>query len=315
MKFLYGYDQEHYVDISNKVFDKCLTDTQIYIPSDDNVRCSIFGDPFLGIVKHILIIDSAGIEHKFSHNKDITISFESISNQLIKESIPKKWINLDYANPVDKLSKIQSRLDITYGTFVDEYPEQLLATTFINKDNKVLELGGNIGRNTMIIAMILNDAKDLVTLECDGDIAQQLKYNIESNGLDCHIVNAALSHIQLVQRGWETKPLLNNVIPDGWKEVPTISFENLVKKYKVKFDTLVADCEGALYYILRDDPDMLNDINLIILENDFSDVSHKMAVDKIFEIKGFKCIQRDKGIPAAAWSPCYEYFYEVWKKI
>jgi len=48
------------------------------------------------------------------------------------------------------------------------------------------------------------------------------------------------------------------------------------------FDTLVADCEGALLPILKDTPEILAKIDLIIVENDYqSKAEHALVNDKL----------------------------------
>jgi hypothetical protein len=66
---------------------------------------------------------------------------------------------------------------------------------------------------------------------------------------------------------------------DGFSWVSTITLEQLKSKYNIEFDTLVLDCEGAFYYILMDMPEILNNINLIIMENDYWDISKKNYID------------------------------------
>ena len=313
MKFLYGYDSEHLVDISHIVFKKCVFDTYILIPGDDNKRGDIFGDPFPSILKHIRVIDNFENIHIFHPNKVVKINYESISSQLKLINEPKVWYNNTgkfITDPVLKLAELQYRISLNGGSFSDEYPEQLLAVKYINENSKVLEIGGNIGRNTLIISCILNDYKNLVTLESDPNTAKILQENLKINSFDSHVEASALSLVPLIQNHWNTVPMNDNVIPDGWKQVSTISYSDLVKKYNVVFDTLVVDCEGALYYILKDDISILNNINLVIIENDFSDISHKEFIDDIFKIHGLNRVYSESG----GWGPCSNMFYEVWKK-
>ena len=78
----------------------------------------------------------------------------------------------------------------------------------------------------------------------------------------------------------------------------------------MNFNVLVVDCEGALYYMLKDEPEFLNGFETIIIENDFTDIKHKEFVDEEFKRYNFKSIFSDSG----GFGPCYNYFYEVWKK-
>lgn len=77
------------------------------------------------------------------------------------------------------------------------------------------------------------------------------------------------------------------------------------------FDTLVLDCEGAFYYILQDTPEILDNIKLILMENDyFANWSHKEQVFAILSDKGFTCVF-NKELEHAVAIPD---FYQVWKK-
>ena len=139
-------------------------------------------------------------------------------------------------------------------------------------------------------------------------IADQLTENRNNNHLQFHIERAALSKRNLIQKGWCTMP--SNVLLDGYKWINTITLDELHAKYKIKFDTLVLDCEGAFYFILQDMPEILNNINLIIMENDYNDINIKHQVDKILTEHHFYNDYREAG----GWNPCYDCFFEVWKR-
>lgn len=183
-----------------------------------------------------------------------------------------------------------------------------MATRFLKGDEKVLELGGNIGRNTLVIASILNNQKNLVTLECDPNTVVQLTENRDINSMQLHIEGSALSKRSLIQRGRHT--IVSDTIPDRYTKVNTIDFDSLESKYQIKFDTIVADCEGALYYIFMDMPEMLDTIKTVIMENDYNNINHKNAVDCILTDKGFKRVYSEAG----GWGPCHDRFFEVWQK-
>ena len=96
----------------------------------------------------------------------------------------------------------------------------------------------------------------------------------------------------------------------NWKIINTITWNNLKQKYNMKFNVLVLDCEGAIYYILKNEPEILNDIETIIIENDFTDITHKVFVNNVFESYNFKIVYNKSG----GFQPLYNCFYEVWKK-
>jgi FkbM family methyltransferase len=176
-------------------------------------------------------------------------------------------------------------------------------------NEKVLELGGNIGRNSLIIASILGQGKNnFVTLECDPTIANQLAHNRSLNNMDFHIESSALSKRKLIQKNWDT--IASDVLLPGYTNVNIISWEQLNTKYNINFDTLVLDCEGAFYYILMDMPEILKNISLIIMENDYWDMSHKNYVDDILLKNNFYVDYAECG----GWGPCFNKFFEVWKR-
>ena len=215
---------------------------------------------------------------------------------------------VDRPDASNYLQQIHSKLTLQHGVFSDEYPEQLMTARFLPEEAKVLELGGNIGRNTLVMASILKDPKNLVSLESDPDIVKLLESNRAMNHLDFHIENSALSNIPLIQNGWSTIPS-QEVLP-GYVRISTISLEDLQKKYNITFDTLVADCEGALYYILLKNQNVLKNINLVIMENDYTDIQHFEYVQRSLRRAGFHLVYNEAG----GWAPCDPWFYQVWEK-
>ena len=284
------------IDVTDICFSKLNKGNIITIPSNDHRRAAHFSDPIVGVLKTIFIINN---ETSFEYDDKYIIKIDVI-NKLIKP------IN-DY-EIMNKLNNIHSNLKIKYGSFKEEFPEQKMSVMYLKGHEKVLEIGGNIGRNSLIIASILNDSKNLVTLESDKHIAKQLNDNKLINNLDFNIENSALSKRKLIQNGWNTIP--SDTLINGWKLVDTINLDNLKLKYNIDFDTLVLDCEEAFYYILMDMPEILNNINLIIMENDYYDLYKKQYIDKILLKNDF---YKDY-VESGGWGVCENNFYEVWKK-
>jgi FkbM family methyltransferase len=208
-----------------------------------------------------------------------------------------------------KLELLHQNIKIIYGSLNDEYDEQLMALLFIDKNCKVLEIGGNIGRNSCIISSILSDSKNLVVLESDPVSSKKLEENRNLNNFDFQIENSALSLDQLYQCGWVT---YKTQIPMS-KPIKCIKYNELLNKYKIDFDTLVLDCEGAFYYILNDFPEILNNIKLIIVENDYTQYEHFISVHKILEKNKFINIYT-KELELPVKMVCKKFFYQVYKK-
>ena len=297
MKIYYGITT-NLNDVTEKCMNQLLHNNTIIIPSGDHNRSMFFNDHLVGVLKKIFIKMNDVIT---DYPDNVQIKIDIINNTI-------QIINHNDNDINNKTAEIQSKLKINYGTFNDELPEQKMVVRYLTGNEKVLEIGGNIGRNTLVIASILNDSSNLVSLESDSVIAGQLNENKNLNNFNFHIENSALSNRRLIQRGWDTIP--SDTLLNGYNWVNTITLNNLKNKYNIEFDTLVLDCEGAFYYILMDMPDILNNINLIIMENDYWDLTKKQYIDNVLIQNNF---YRDY-VEGGGWGPCYNNFFEVWKK-
>lgn len=298
MQIYYGTESTK-KDVTDICLTKLTKDNIVRIPSGDNNRAKHFGDPVYGTVKKIFIVltDQETVYEHYYYIKINTLdnNIEVVNDQEIDK----------------KLAGIQSRLKLKYGSFHDELPEQKMVTRYLTGKEKILEIGGNIGRNTLVIASILEKNtpnNNFVTLECDPISAYQLRENRDRNGFNYHVECSALSKRNLIQQGWNT--IVSDEVLPGYKKVNTINWTDLVAKYNISFDTLVLDCEGAFYYILMDMPEILDNINLIIMENDYTDPLCKAYVDDVMQKAGFYVDY----VEAGGWGCCYNNFFEVWKK-
>jgi FkbM family methyltransferase len=292
------------VNITEKVTGLADRNGVVNVPASDVTRAKLFGDPLYGILKSLYITNlDTNTVTEYNNTKQLMVNI--LTGEVIEDD---SQVETDKVR--SKLAELHSRLQIRHGSFTDEYPEQLMAARFLTGREKVLEIGGNIGRNSLVIASILQASgnTDMVTLECDPEIASQLTENRDLNGLKFHIEASALSKNKLIQRGWDT--MESDTLRDGYKWVPTITLDKLYDKYGIQFDTLVLDCEGAFYYILRDMPEILDAVKLIIMENDYHNIDHKNAVDRVLGEAGFTSIYQEAG----GWGPCQSKFFEVFRK-
>tara|TARA_R110001599_G_scaffold121692_1_gene293444 strand:- start:327 stop:1229 length:903 start_codon:yes stop_codon:yes gene_type:complete len=300
MKIYYGVEG-NYSDVTYIAKIKLLRDGILTIPCNDVTRAGILGDPMFGIVKHIKIGDKI-----YKHDEEIILNVEEdITNER------KSWwetIGRHIVDPEKRLDNLHNYIALNYGSIRDEYPEQLMAMKYIRESDIVLEIGGNIGRNTCIIASILRDDSNLVSLECCQEYVAQLEENRVQNFFNFKIEASALSKVPLIQKDWNT--FVSEIVLPGYKKVDTITFEEIKEKYNLDFNVLVADCEGALYQILKDEPNLLKNIETIIIENDFTDYTRKEYVDSVFVENGFRTVYNQAG----GWGPCYSCFFQVWQK-
>lgn len=286
MKIYYGIPQK-YIDVTSKSLSLYDVNTQcIIINKNDLYRAYIFGDPLPGILKHI-IVELNGIYTLYDSETNISIPYDI-----------NKY----------KLEQIHQKLIFTGGDINEEYEEQIMAVKFISPKAKVLELGANIGRNTLVIGSILENSSNLITFETSPIWANILKQNRDKNNMKFTIVNAALSKTPLYQKEWVCLPTPG----DGFKPVSIVDYQYVLENFG-KPDTLVADCEGSLLYIFQEFPEILHHVNLIIMENDYSRIEDKEFVDKCLIDNGFKCIYKQKLGPEFI-RVCQDNFYETWCK-
>jgi FkbM family methyltransferase len=217
-----------------------------------------------------------------------------------------------------ELYELQNSLKINNGTFNEEVVEQTMVHKYLDPNSTVLELGSNIGRNSLIISSILYDSSKLVTLEMDTIFSQKCEENKKLNNLNFHIINSALSYRPLYfqknkKHGEGGGYCVDTKYNNDYYECPTITFEEIEKKYNLKFDTLVIDCEGGFYHILKDNPNILSNIKLLIIENDFPVIEHKNYLNELLVKNGFKRVFVEKLISESNF-PCKDFFWETWTK-
>ncbi len=309
MKFLYGKD-DVFVDITKNVFENCLYGNIIYIPGDDIIRAKKLGDPLFGVVKIIKIIFDNNVSKIYESNVSIMLQLNMIELNFNNLDRKEWWNNIgkNITNSDEKLNELHKYLIINHGDIKGEYPEQLMSINNIKEDDVVLELGSNIGRNTCVIAQILKDDKNLLTLECDPISVEKLTENRDLNKFNFHIEPSALSKRNLIQRGWDT--MISDVVLPGFFKINTISWDELKNKYPLNFTVLVADCEGALYYILQDEPNFFDNFKTVIMENDYCDMNHKTFVINSLKNYGFSLVHSEAG----GWNIPVDNFYQVWKR-
>lgn len=303
MMILYG-TKDNNIDITKYCFENLMQNNVITIPSGDVRRASMFSDPLYGVLKNIYVVDADELL-EYPYYQVIYIDFNKNGIWVYSD---RRIMNNDDIHKV--IIYIHNKLSLKHGIFAHELPEQIMTARYLRGDEKVLEIGGNIGRNSLIISYILGENnKNMVCLESNPETAEQLRENRDMNGFTFHIENSALSMRKLIQKEWETIP--SDTLLDGYNWVNTITLDELKNKYQIKFDTLILDCEGAFYYILKDMEDILDNIKLIIMENDYNEIDHKKYIDKVLLKRGF----RREYVECGGWGPCYNEFYEVWERI
>lgn len=167
--------------------------------------------------------------------------------------------------------KIYNEQDILVDTEKLEKPEQELAEKYINKDDIVLELGARYGSVSCIINSKLSNKTNHVCVEPDSRVWNALEKNKIINYCEFNIVNGFigkckmnLTNLDVYYGGYAS-----TFIYDENSKIPSYSLDEIKNKYNLKFNVLVADCEGYLEVFFDENPQLYSELRLIIFEEDY----------------------------------------------
>ena len=150
-----------------------------------------------------------------------------------------------------------------------EAHEQYVVHYFLAPVDKVIELGGGIGANSIQINMTLKGrAKSShYVFEPQRILTDIIEQNRKLNSCKFNVIHGVLSKNQTSR-----VPKYN---PDKkkWIFVRAGANENgpivpSVNKLPIIPTAIVADCEGCLLQVLQDFPEILNKIRMVYVEND-----------------------------------------------
>jgi hypothetical protein len=186
--------------------------------------------------------------------------------------IPEELDNLSY---YDENNNIIDHKNI-------ERDEQQMAYDYIEPNDIVLELGGRYGTVSNVINHKLINKKNHVVVEPDSLVIPALTKNKQK--YDYYIENSYISNKnkKLVGGGYAAS-LVDSDEPNN-----KISYSDFKIKYPLKFNVLIADCEGCLCDFLDIMGDDLNNINKIIFEADNQGMCDYNELIKKLINNGFK---------------------------
>ena len=172
-----------------------------------------------------------------------------------------------------------------------EVTEQQLAKQYIEPDDVVLELGARYGSVSCAINKNLNNPFNQVSVEPDDRVWKALEDNRTRNDCKFHIVKGFISNIRLsltnlneYHGGYAATYFL-----DSESTINHYTLKDIECMYNLKFNTLVADCEGYLGEFLIQNPELYDNIKKFIFEADYPDkCNYEIIRDKLLE-KGFEC--------------------------
>lgn len=183
-----------------------------------------------------------------------------------------------------------------------ERPEQVILSKHMPRGAKVLELGARLGVSTCVISKRAGAKGVVVAVEPDATVIPILKRNLAENACPAIVLNGVIGDNDVVfhQNGLSSKttpiPLSraeakNNAPGAAGRDtaVRAIKIRDLEKRYAVRFDALVADCEGCIEGVLNHlrDAGALGQFAFVCFERD-EGASDYGRVDSILRSSGLE---------------------------
>lgn len=170
-----------------------------------------------------------------------------------------------------------------------ERPEQELASQFIQPDDIVLELGGRYGSVSCVINSILDKKTNQVVVEPDDRVWGALEKNKIINRAEFNIVKGfvsrkkqSLTNFDVCFGGYGTTSYA-----DDNSQIPIYTLEEIEKKFELKFNVIVADCEGFLEIFFDENPNIFHQLRMIIFEADYEEKCDYSKIRCSLNMSGF----------------------------
>lgn len=227
-----------------------------------------------------LLIQNKPYAIKLSHHGFLEEYKESNGNFAINISLEINNLSInDCISFIDKFGNEYSSKNV-------ERDEQLMVDKYIEKNDLVLELGCRYGTVSCLLA---RKCKKLISIDPDKDAIEICKKNMRNHGVTFECLWCTVS---------KNSQKLNNTSKEGYgdfteddssSDIPNFSINELESIFLLKFNTIVADCEGCLEKIIKEN-DMSN-IHKIIYETDKQDSCDYEYISNELVKNGFKNVE------------------------
>jgi FkbM family methyltransferase len=199
-----------------------------------------------------------------------------------------------------------------------EKEEQFLVRKYLPKDAQVLELGARYGTVSCVISEVIQDPTKHVAVEPDPSVIEALTKNRIENGGKFHIFNGVISkngyELKFIDPKFDFHEYGTYTKPSDTPNVNNKTLNQIESMYDIKFDAIVADCEGFFYDFVKENIESISKMRVLIYEQDgipWTEMMKKYEeLDQILEENGFKRVftiphQKYKNNP---------HFHNVWVK-
>jgi FkbM family methyltransferase len=190
--------------------------------------------------------------------------------------------------------KIFNEKDEQINHFKLEIDEQMIVPRYVKPDDVVLEFGARYGSVSCMINQKLANPKDHVCVEPDKTVWKALEKNRQINYCYFQILKGFVSNTKQKMvglnawNGYGARSIETNETNSG--DPPSYTLNEVKKKYGLKFNVFVADCEGCLEKFFDENPTFYDELRLFIFERDYPETCNYPKIEKELIKRGFKAI-------------------------
>jgi len=176
--------------------------------------------------------------------------------------------------------------------YKNERIEQYVATEYVLPSYTVLELGGRYGTAACVINNKLENPHNHVVIEPDKTVIKALLGNAKSHKSKFTVINTIISNKskKLVQLGYATT--IEDTTKHDKNKLKTISLKEIMKITDLKFDCLIADCEGCLCEFIEENSKYIKKYKMISFEADWPNKCNYSKIHKKLTKWKFKQIMK-----------------------
>lgn len=214
--------------------------------------------------------------------KPVSNMFDWVNDLTFYDSTHSKVTTDSFNKP--PIIVLSNENGVVISSIDSEYPEQCLAFNYVDPDSTVLELGARYGSVSCIINKKLINKSHQVSVEPDMIVWSALENNIKQN--DC-LIRLHKGFVSKKMRGLLPYGYASTSYVDNTSAILSASVEDLETQYDLKFDTLVADCEGFLEEFFDEHPQLYDQLHTVIFEADYPNKCNYLKIHNTLKEHGF----------------------------
>lgn len=181
-----------------------------------------------------------------------------------------------------------------------EYNSRAFVRKWLPSNASVLEIGARYGSVSCVIAGMQHQSGKVVAVEADPTVWDALDKNLKRYACNVNVLKGVVGTTPVVSQvlgnggyGSRTVPASIDASPTQ-QVVPAYPLAQVEETFKMHFDTLIVDCEGCLTTLLRENPELVVQVNMIIAEahSDLPGDTEEQSVAKLESKFGFKVVDQ-----------------------